>query len=95
MVANDFRVECIGKEHAAHLRSVIRKYYPVTKDWVGSKYIGITLNWNYVKRQVHLSIPGYVNRFTAKSVLERFQRGEIFVNIIRNLLLSNGEIAAK
>ena len=36
-----------------------------------------------------------INSFTAKLVLERFSRGEIFVNIILKLLVSNGKIAAK
>ena len=28
----------------------------------GKKYIGITLDWDYKQRQVHLSMPGYVKR---------------------------------
>lgn len=43
MVVNNLGVEYTGKEHAKHLRNVIKKYYPVTKDWTGKRYIGITL----------------------------------------------------
>ena len=33
----------------------------VQKDWEGKKYCGITMDFNYAKRQVHLSMPGYCN----------------------------------
>ena len=62
LVVNNFGVKYLGKEHAEHLREVIKKYYPVTEEWTGKQYIGITLDWDYVKRQVHLSIPGYVKK---------------------------------
>ena len=62
LVVDDFGVKYVGKEHAEHLREVIKKYYPVTEEWTGKRYIGITLDWDYVKRQVHLSIPGYVKK---------------------------------
>ena len=39
----------------------------MTTDWEGEKYCGLTLEWDYIKRKVHLSIPGYIdnalNRF--------------------------------
>ena len=33
----------------------------VEDDWDGEKYCGITLDWDYVRHQVHLSMPGYVD----------------------------------
>ena len=33
----------------------------VEKDWEGKKYCGITLDFDYIKCQVHLSMPGYCN----------------------------------
>ena len=45
LVVNNFGVKYVGKEHAEHLREVIKKYYPVTEDWTGKRYIGITLDW--------------------------------------------------
>ena len=62
MVVNDFGVKYVDKEHAEHLREVIKKYYLVTEDWTVKKYIDIMLDWDHVKRQEHLSIPGYVKR---------------------------------
>ena len=55
------------KEHAEHLLRTLRKDYTVTDDWKGEKYNGITIDWDYVKRQVHLSMPGY-----AKAALQQF-----------------------
>jgi hypothetical protein len=41
---------------------VLQEHCKVTTDWNGSCYIGITLDWDYGKRQVHLSMPGYVDK---------------------------------
>ena len=59
LVVDDFGVKYEGKEHADHLMSVLKEHYTVTEDWEGSKYIGITLDWDYEGRKVHLSLPGY------------------------------------
>ena len=54
----------VGEEHARHLLDVVKQHYKVTDDLgtekQGSKFIGITLEWDYDKRRVHLSMPGYV-----------------------------------
>lgn len=31
-------------------------------DWSGSKYVGITLDWDYEKRTLDTSVPGYVKK---------------------------------
>jgi hypothetical protein len=31
-------------------------------DWVGDLYCGITLRWNYNKRYVDISMPGYIKK---------------------------------
>jgi hypothetical protein len=59
LVVDDFGVKYCGKQHAEHLVNVLREFYTVTEDWTGSKYIGITLDWDYAGRKVHLSMPGY------------------------------------
>ena len=60
LVVDDFGVKYVGREHADHLLSVLKEHYKVTTDWTGSRYIGIHLDWDYVRRRVHLSMPGYV-----------------------------------
>jgi len=44
LVADDFGVEYVGKEHALHLQQTLKHHYKVTKDWIGTRYIGITLD---------------------------------------------------
>ena len=49
----------MGKEQADHLVKKFEEFYVVEKDWEGKKYCRITLDFDYIKRQVHLSMPGY------------------------------------
>lgn len=59
----------MGREHAEHLQKAITdSSYRIKSDWTGNKYISITLDWEYDRRRVHLSIPGY----NAKALI-RFQ----------------------
>jgi hypothetical protein len=62
LVVDDFGVKYVGKEHALHLEHVLEEHYQLTCDWVGRRYIGITLDWDYQRWRVHLSMPGYVRR---------------------------------
>jgi len=60
LVVDDFGVQYVGEEHAQHLVSVLRQHYDISTDWKGEKYIGLTLDWDYERREVHLSMPGYI-----------------------------------
>ncbi|EJK70216.1 hypothetical protein THAOC_08441, partial [Thalassiosira oceanica] len=69
LVVDDFGVKYVGHEHAEHLeQAIVKSGYRIKSDWSGNKYIGITLDWDYDQREVHLSMPGY----NAKG-LKRFQ----------------------
>ena len=59
-MVDDFGVKYVGKEHADHLISVLQQDYTIDIDWEGTRYIGLTLDWDYEKRKVHLSMPGYI-----------------------------------
>ena len=61
LVVDDFGVKYVGKEHADHLVRVLKEQYEIRKYLGGKKYIGLTFYWDYRKRQVHVSMPGYVN----------------------------------
>jgi hypothetical protein len=58
----------VGEEHANHLIQVLKEHYEITEDWAGTKYLGIDLDWDYAKREVHLSMKKYV-----QNALHRFQ----------------------
>ena len=57
LVVDDFGVKYTRQEDVEHLKSVIERDYTVTADWTGNRYIGITLDWDYNRQQVHLSMP--------------------------------------
>jgi hypothetical protein len=74
LVVDDFGVKYVGKEHAMHLISILKEHYEISEDWTGSKYIGITFDWDYTKRQVHLSMPGYIIKALQRFAHERSHR---------------------
>jgi hypothetical protein len=45
-----------------HLISVLQEGYVIETDWDGTRYIGLTLDWDYTQRKVHLSMPGYITK---------------------------------
>ena len=51
----------MGRAHAKHLVTTLRKYHTLKTDWAGTLYFGITLKWDYTHRTVDLSMPGYIN----------------------------------
>ncbi len=62
LVVNDFGIKYVGKEHAQHLKNALKEHCKLTSTWTGKQYIGITLDWNYNKCHVHLSMPNYVQK---------------------------------
>ena len=68
LVVDDFGVKYVGKEHAEHLIRTLRKDYKISLDWKGDLYCGIKLDWDYNKRHLDISMPGYVDK-----LLQRFE----------------------
>lgn len=66
LVVDDFGVKYVGEEHAKHLKRTLESHYKITTDWTGERYIGINLLWDYKRRRVHLSMPGYVEKALAQ-----------------------------
>ena len=62
LVVDDFGVKYVGKQHVEHLIKALKEHYEISQDWTGSKYCGLTLDWDYVRREVHVSMPGYVEK---------------------------------
>jgi hypothetical protein len=72
----------VGKEHAQHLKNTLEEHYKLTCDWTGTRYIGITLDWDYKKttgasveaklREESLeTIPTHCRQTTALTLSER------------------------
>jgi hypothetical protein len=68
LVVDDFGVKYIGREHAEHLMACIKKHHEISSNWKGSADCGLTLEWDYNNRTVHLSMPGYI-----KAELHKYQ----------------------
>jgi hypothetical protein len=56
LVVDDFGIQYTGKEHDL-LETLL--FEAVTVDWYGSLFCSITLDWNYNKQHITLSMPGY------------------------------------
>ncbi len=62
LVVDDFAVKYTRKEDAEHLLNTLKKDYIGPEDWEGTKYLGLSIEWNYENGQVHLWMPGYVSK---------------------------------
>ena len=60
LIVDDFGVEYVGKQHADHLATILKKYHNITEDWEGKKYAGINLKWNYEKITSRATMDGYI-----------------------------------
>jgi hypothetical protein len=62
LIVDDFAEKYTRKEDTAHLLNALKKDYIATEDWEGTKYLGLTIEWNYENGQEHLWMPGYVSK---------------------------------
>jgi hypothetical protein len=62
LVVKDFAIKYTKKEDTQHLIDAIQKDYNITVDWEAPKYIGLTVEWDYLNHKVHLHMPGYLNK---------------------------------
>ena len=57
---DDFSIKYTSLDNAQHLLHALREIYTISKGWEAKLYIGISSKWDYSKRTVDLSMPGYV-----------------------------------
>ena len=64
LVVDDFGVKYVHKDDADHLANSLKNAYKISKDWTGGLYCGITLKWNYNRRDtgLEISMPGYIEK---------------------------------
>ena len=60
LCVDDFGVKYTGAQHADHLMAILQEHYTISHDWSGSRYLGMDINWDYEKHEVHLSMLSYV-----------------------------------
>ena len=68
LCVDDFGIKYFSKADADHLLNALKTKYKISTDWAGKNYYGLTLDWNYTKGYVDISMPGYIDK-----ALERLQ----------------------
>jgi hypothetical protein len=62
LVVDDFGVKYVNKTDVEHLLGVLKEHYEIDTDWDGTRYLGLTLDWDYENECVHLSMPEYIEK---------------------------------
>ena len=57
---DDFGIKYFNKTDLNHLINALKSAYEITDDLSGSKFCGLTLDWNYEQGHVDISMPNYV-----------------------------------
>ena len=58
LVFNNFVIKYTCKEDADHLLNSLQEDCKITEEWAGEKYLGRTLKWDYINRNLRVSILG-------------------------------------
>ena len=66
LCVDDFGVKYFDKQDVNHLISTIQPKYKVTTDWTGANFLGFSLDWQYDKGFVDLSMPTYIPNLLKK-----------------------------
>jgi hypothetical protein len=67
LVVDDFGIKYTSRPEIDRFLSILQQKYEIKTDWTGTRYCGLTLDWDYTKRTLDISMPGYVER-----ALQRF-----------------------
>ncbi len=60
LVVDDFAIKHTNLDNSKHLIDALKKDYVITINWNATKYIGLTIEWDYTKGKVHVHMPGYL-----------------------------------
>jgi hypothetical protein len=59
LVVDDFAIKIMSEQDTEHLIKALKIYYQITVDREATKYIGLTVEWDYANGKVHTHMPGY------------------------------------
>ena len=60
LCVDDFGVKYFSKDDADHLLTALHSHYKISVDYEGVHYCGITIEWNYEKGYVDISMTKYI-----------------------------------
>ena len=66
LCVDDFGIKYFSKDDIDHLLNALEQNYVCTKDWTGTHFCGLTLDWQYDKNYCDISMPGYVQQCLKK-----------------------------
>ena len=67
-----FGIKYVDRQHAKHLMNTLKEEYTIPQDRAGTRYIGITIDWDYEQQEVNISMPGYI-----EDALTRFKHAHL------------------
>jgi hypothetical protein len=62
LVVDNFGVKYIRDEHAQHLLQMVKKYYTCWFKNEEERHCKLTIKWDYIGKNVHLSMPSYIKK---------------------------------
>jgi hypothetical protein len=62
LVVDDFAIKYINEVDATHLIEALKREYTITVDNEATKYIGLTIEWDYKNGKVHAYMQGYLRK---------------------------------
>ena len=62
LVVDDFAIKIMSEDDANHLINILKKDYTISVDREATKYIGLTIEWDYDNGKVHMHMPGYLEK---------------------------------
>ena len=66
LCVDDFGVSYQSEADIQHLIAALSEKYNLTVDKNGSNYCGLSLKWDYVRRHVDISMPGYISKLLTR-----------------------------
>ena len=81
LVVDDFGVKYVHKDDATHLSNSLKNACKLAEDWTGSLYCGITIKWNYNRRDRWLVFPKHIKQQYDLNI--KSKKGYVYVEIRR------------
>eukprot|EP00804_Cyclotella_cryptica_P006732 CCRYP_015694-RA/>CCRYP_015694-RA protein AED:0.28 eAED:0.29 QI:0/0/0/1/0.5/0.33/3/0/447 len=66
LIVDDFGIQFTDRRHAEHLLHALQEHYTVTTNWMGTKFAGIDITWDYTKRTCRLTMDTYISTLLLK-----------------------------
>jgi hypothetical protein len=60
LCVDNFGIKYVGHEHVEHLSGILKEHYKCSQDWSGARYLGMNIDWDYINKNVHVSMLDYV-----------------------------------